>query len=70
MAGFLGGQQRKIPEGQFTQTIYTLIKDRKYAEAIQHLHIELQASPGIGANWATLTLLTALRFACTPAVLP
>ena len=58
------GQQRKMVEGQFTQTIYGahrtglspcgtlldsqfhhasgLIRDQKFAEAIQHLNIELQ----------------------------
>ena len=37
-----GNQQRKIGEGQFTQTLYTLIKEQKYNEAIAHLNIELQ----------------------------
>ena len=37
-----GGQQRRIPDGQFTQTLYSLIKDHKFAEAVGHLQIELQ----------------------------
>lgn len=37
------GQQRKMIEGQFTQTIYGLIRDQKFGEAIAHLTIELQA---------------------------
>lgn len=36
------GAQRRIPEGQCTQTIYTLIKEQKFQEAITHLNIELQ----------------------------
>jgi hypothetical protein len=36
------GQQRKMVEGQFTQTIYGLIRDQKFGEAIAHLTIELQ----------------------------
>ncbi|KAJ9534365.1 hypothetical protein QJQ45_016062, partial [Haematococcus lacustris] len=49
-----GSGVRKIAEGQFTQTIYTLIKDRKYNEAIAHLNVELQNSP---ENRAALSLL-------------
>lgn len=48
------GQQRRIPEGQCTQTIYTLIKEQKFAEAITHLNIELQNSP---ENRAALSLM-------------
>mmetsp|Transcript_13709 Transcript_13709/g.29452 ORF Transcript_13709/g.29452 Transcript_13709/m.29452 type:complete len:648 (+) Transcript_13709:217-2160(+) len=48
------GQQRRIAEGQFTQTVYSLIKDQKYAEAIAHLTIEHQNSPD---NRAALSLL-------------
>lgn len=33
---------RPIAEGQYTQTIYTLIKEQKFAEAIQHLQYQLQ----------------------------
>jgi hypothetical protein len=39
---YYGQQQRKMQEGQFTQTIYGLIRDQKFAEAIQHLNLELQ----------------------------
>jgi hypothetical protein len=38
----LGGGQRTIPEGSFTQTIYSLIKDSRHNEAIGHLVVELQ----------------------------
>jgi hypothetical protein len=38
--------QRKLPEGAFTQTIYSLIRDHKYAEAIGHLNLELQVGRG------------------------
>lgn len=48
------GQQRKMAEGQFTQTIYGLIRDQKFAEAIQHLNIELQVGR-----------LYSIPFACT-----
>ena len=41
------GQQRKMAEGQFTQTIYGLIRDQKFAEAIQHLNIELQVGKAL-----------------------
>ena len=30
-------------QGQFTSSIYTLIKENKFAEAISHLNIEVQA---------------------------
>ncbi len=36
------GQQRKMQEGTFTQTIYGLIRDQKFSEAIAHLNVELQ----------------------------
>jgi len=48
------GQQRKMVEGQFTQTIYGLIRDQKFGEAIAHLTIELQNSPD---NRAALSLM-------------
>ena len=38
------GAQRRLVEGQFTQTIYTLINEHKYNEAIAHLQGELQVS--------------------------
>ena len=36
---------KQIPEGERTKTIYTLIKDQKYSEAIQYLNYELQFTP-------------------------
>lgn len=36
------GQQRGIPDGQYTQVIYTLIREQKFNEAIQYLQHELQ----------------------------
>lgn len=36
------GAQRRIPDGQFTTTIYGYIKDQKYNEAITILQQELQ----------------------------
>ncbi|GAX75265.1 hypothetical protein CEUSTIGMA_g2710.t1 [Chlamydomonas eustigma] len=51
---YYGQQQRKMQEGQFTQTIYGLIRDQKFAEAIQNLNIELQNSP---ENRAALSLM-------------
>ncbi len=39
---YFGVPQRKIAEGNFTSTIYTLVKEQKYAEAIGHLQTELQ----------------------------
>lgn len=41
---FFGQQQSRIPDGQFTSTIYGYIKDQKYDEAITILQQELQAS--------------------------
>ncbi|EGR32453.1 tetratricopeptide repeat protein [Ichthyophthirius multifiliis] len=36
---------KQIPEGERTKTIYTLIKDQKYNDAIQYLNYELQFTP-------------------------
>jgi len=36
---------RQIPEGQRTKTIYSLIRDKKYTEAIQFLNYHLQFAP-------------------------
>lgn len=33
---------RPIAEGLYTQTIYTLIKDQKFGEAITHLQYQIQ----------------------------
>ena len=38
-------QQQRIPEGQKTRTIYNLIKEERYQDAIRHLNIELQFCP-------------------------
>jgi hypothetical protein len=35
-------QQRRVPEGQLTQTIYGLIRDQKFNEAIEVLQQEQQ----------------------------
>lgn len=43
-----------MPDGQYTQTVYTLIKDQKYNEVINILNNELQFSP---RNRAALSLL-------------
>ena len=32
---------KTIPDGSRTKVIYTLIKDERYAEAIEHLNYEL-----------------------------
>jgi hypothetical protein len=42
MAFYAAQPARPIAEGQFTSTIYGLIKDQKFAEAIQHLQYQLQ----------------------------
>ncbi|KRX06803.1 hypothetical protein PPERSA_11448 [Pseudocohnilembus persalinus] len=36
---------KQIPDGQRTKTIYGLIKDKKYQDAIEHLNYELQFTP-------------------------
>ena len=43
-----------VPEGKYTETVYNLIKDQKYADAIQILSIELQSFP---RSRAALSLL-------------
>ena len=43
-----------VPEGKYTETVYNLIKDQKYGEAIQILNIELQSFP---RSRAALSLL-------------
>ena len=43
-----------VPEGKFTETIYTMIKEQKYPEAIKILDIELQSFP---RSRAALSLL-------------
>ena len=39
---FFGSNQRRLQEGTFTSSIYTLIKENKHQEAIVHLNIEVQ----------------------------
>ncbi|KXZ54715.1 hypothetical protein GPECTOR_4g783 [Gonium pectorale] len=51
---FFQQPQRPIADGQYTQTIYTLIKDQKFAEAITHLQYQLQNIP---ESRAALSLL-------------
>jgi predicted transcriptional regulator len=38
----------RVPEGQYTETIYTMIKEGKYDNVIQILTIELQNHPKVG----------------------
>lgn len=38
-------QQQRVPEGQKTKTIYNLIKEERYSDAIRILNIELQFTP-------------------------
>mmetsp|Transcript_20723 Transcript_20723/g.45407 ORF Transcript_20723/g.45407 Transcript_20723/m.45407 type:complete len:659 (-) Transcript_20723:542-2518(-) len=56
MTGMAGGgqQQGKVLDGQYTQTIYTLIKEQKYLEVIKILERELQSFP---RSRAALSLL-------------
>uniref|UniRef100_A0A480M073 Tetratricopeptide repeat protein 30 n=1 Tax=Sus scrofa TaxID=9823 RepID=A0A480M073_PIG len=51
MAG-LGGAQ--IPDGEFTTVVYRLIRDARYAEAVQLLGGELQGSPKSRAGLSLL----------------
>lgn len=48
-----------MPDGQYTQTIYQLIRDQKYSEVIGILNNELQFSP---RNRAALSLLAYCYF--------
>ncbi|MEW5303639.1 MAG: hypothetical protein WDW36_006311 [Sanguina aurantia] len=48
------GQQRSIPDGQYTQVIYTLIREQKFNEAILYLLDELRNIP---ESRAALSLL-------------
>lgn len=50
---------RAVPDGQYTQTIYSLIRDQKYTEVIGILTNELQFSP---RNRAALSLLAYCHF--------
>ena len=50
----VGGGFRSVPDGQYTQTIYALVRDAKYTEVIAILNNELQFSP---RNRAALSLL-------------
>ena len=43
-----------VPEGKYTETVYTMIKEQKYADAIKILDIELQSFP---RSRAALSLL-------------
>ena len=35
-------RRRRVQEGQLTQTVYCLLRDENYSEAIELLHLELQ----------------------------
>jgi len=37
----MDNQFRAVPDGQYTQTIYSLVRDQKYTEVIQLLTYEL-----------------------------
>ena len=50
----MDNQFKAVPDGQYTQTIYSLIRDQKYHEVIDILSNELQFSP---RNRAALSLL-------------
>uniref|UniRef100_A0A7S0YW97 Tetratricopeptide repeat protein 30 n=1 Tax=Polytomella parva TaxID=51329 RepID=A0A7S0YW97_9CHLO len=54
MSSYYQQQQRSIADGQYTQTIYNLIKDQKFHEAISILQQELQNLP---ESRAALSLL-------------
>lgn len=43
-----------LPDGQYTTTIYTAIKEQRYSEAIDILQMELQSFP---RSRASLSLL-------------
>lgn len=47
-------QFRAVPDGEYTKTVYTLIREQKYSEVINILSNELQFSP---RNRAALSLL-------------
>ena len=49
--------QTAVPEGKYTETIYTMIKDQKYADAIKILDIELQSFPRPARRLAAGALL-------------
>jgi hypothetical protein len=38
---------QRVFDGQYTQTVYTLIKGQKYAEAVEILTVELQRHPKV-----------------------
>ena len=45
---------KQVQDGQYTQVIYSLIKDQKYTEAIQLLNVELQNNPQSRAAYSLL----------------
>ena len=49
-----GQRQSAVPEGKYTETVYGLIRDQKYDEAVAILSIELQSFP---RSRAALSLL-------------
>lgn len=55
----MDNQFKAVPDGQYTQTIYSLIRDQKYTEVIAILNNELQFSP---RNRAALSLLGFCNF--------
>mmetsp|Transcript_9230 Transcript_9230/g.6999 ORF Transcript_9230/g.6999 Transcript_9230/m.6999 type:complete len:95 (+) Transcript_9230:12-296(+) len=50
----MDNQFRAVPDGEYTKTIYSLIRDQKYKDVINILSNELQFSP---RNRAALSLL-------------
>jgi hypothetical protein len=44
----MDNQFRAVPDGQYTQTIYSLVRDQKYTEVIfQTLNIILKGDPTV-----------------------
>jgi hypothetical protein len=39
---FLYNQANSVPQGQLTQTVYSLVRDQRFREAIQLLEQQLQ----------------------------
>lgn len=41
------GTARRVPDGQFTQTVYGYIRDQKWKDPIPILQAELQVQAGV-----------------------
>ncbi len=44
----MDNQFRAVPDGQYTQTIYSLVRDQKYQEVNSTYHINLYTKHHIG----------------------